>query len=514
MTGARTAGGPDVRRRAALSLALLAGGWLIFSTGAFVSSARAAVPAAVITHGPRDQRQIALTFDDNFNAARSIPVLQALEAERCKATLFVTGMYVNGNPEINQEILSGVAAGLFEVGDHSQTHPFLTELPWDRLMEEVGGGTETFAGLTGVRTAPLIRPPYGHTDATVAEAAGAKGFRYVVLWDLDTSDWTNISGDAIRNAVVANAHDGAIVLMHMSATHTFEAITGIIRDLRARGYELVTVSELMKDGRRFLDVHDATPGASAIGRMVDSGYMSGYNENYFGPGDHVTRAQFAKVAALVTGLHTPQVEAAAQPTFRDVPLLFDANGNPLAYPFDYVEEATAAGLVGGRPVAGSLEFGPDEPIARIQLAQILARMTRTLKGYERPPGDPTAPVPSDVPAYAAEDVRLVRQLGLMTGYADGSFGAWAPALRVHIAQVMTRFLDLAPIQPPTTTTTLSPTTSTTEPPITTTTSPTEPPTTTTTTSTTEPPTTTTTASPIHRPTTTVPQITTTVPTTG
>jgi hypothetical protein len=395
---------------------------------------------------------------------------------------------------------------LFEVGDHSLTHPFLTKLPWDRLMEEVGGGTETFARLTGVRTTPLLRPPYGHTDATVAEAAGAKGFRYIVLWDIDPSDWTNISGDAIRNHVVTNAHDGAIVLMHMSAAHTFEAIPGIVRDLRARGYELVTVSELLKDGRRFLDVRDATPGAPAIGRMVDKGYMSGYDENYFGPVDRVTRAQFAKVAVLVTGLHTPQVEAAASPTFSDVPLLFDPNGNALTYPFDYVEEATAAGLVGGRPVGDSLEFGPGEPITRVQLAQILARMARTLKGYPRSPSDPTAPLSSDVPAYAAEDVRLVERLGLMTGYSDGTFGAWGPALRAHVAQVMIRFVDLAPYQPPSTTTTLPPTTSTTESPTTsstesTTTSTTEPPTTTTTTETI---TVTTTTSPIHRPTTTIP----------
>ena len=512
MTAARTrtAEGRDALGRVARGLALLAGSWLILSAGAFLPVAQAAVPATVITHGPRDQRQIALTFDDNFYAARTIPVLQALESEQCKATIFVTGMYANGSPDINQEIVNGVNAGLFEVGDHSITHPFLTQLPWDRLMEEVGGGTETFTRLTGVRTVPLMRPPYGHTDATVAEAAGAKGFRYIVLWDIDTSDWTNISGDAIRTHVVTNAHDGAIVLMHMSATHTFEAIPGIIRDLRARGYELVTVSELLKGGRRFLDVNDATPGAPSIVRIVDNGYMSGYNENYFGPGDRVTRAQFAKVAVLVTGLHTSPVEAAARRTFRDVPLLFDANGNPLAYPFDYIEEATAAGLVSGRVVGDGLQFGPGEPIARIQLAQILARMARSLKGYPKAPSDPVAALPSDVPAYAAEDVGLVRQLGLMTGYSDGDFGSWAPALRVHIAQVMMRFVDLAPYQPPTTTTTLPPTTSTTESPTTSTTEPT--------TTTTDTVATTTTTSPIHRPTTTttspIQRPTTTVPTAG
>ena len=138
---------------------------------------------------------------------------------------------------------------------------------------------------------------------------------------------------------------------------------------------------------------------------------------------------------------------------------------------------------------------PREPIARVQLAQILARMARTLKGYPQSSADPSVAVPADVPDYAADDVRLVKQLGLMTGYADGSFGAWGPALRAHVAQVMTRFLDLAPYQAPTPTTT----TTTSEPPTSTTT---ESPPMSTTTSTTEPPPTTTTIAPLPAATTT------------
>lgn len=486
---ARAAQSHTVAQWAACSLACAIGAWLLLSAGTLLPAAHAAGPAAVVTHGPTDRPQIALTFDDNFLAERSLPVLRALQADNCKATVFVTGIYVNGSPDINQEIVNGVNAGLFEVGDHSLTHPFLTALSWQQLMTEVGGGTDAFTALTGIRTAPLLRPPYGHSDATVAEAAGAKGFRYVVLWDVGSEDWTNISADKIRNDIVSNAHKGAIVLLHMSATHTFEAVPGIIHDLRARGYELVTVSELLKDGHRFLDVHESTPGASSIGRMVDGGFMSGYDENYFGPANQVTRAQFAKVAVLVAGLHTAEVETADGPTFSDVPLLLDSNGNPLTYPFDYVEEATAAGLVSGRPTGDGFTFGPRKPIARVQLAQILARMARTMKGYPQSWADGTDPVPNDVPDYAADDVHLVRQLGLMTGYTNGNFGAWDPSLRAHVAQVMTRFIDLAPYHPPTptttTTTTAAPppqTTSTTAPPTTTTTS--GPPTTSTTTSTT------------------------------
>ena len=88
------------------------------------------------------------------------------------------------------------------------------------------------------------------------------------------------------------------------------------------------------------------------------------------------------MAALVGGLHTPDVENADSPSFADVLLLHDPDGNALAYPFDYVEEAAAAGLVIGSVSADDgMVFRPNEAITRVQLAQILARMARQLKGY-------------------------------------------------------------------------------------------------------------------------------------
>ena len=134
------------------------------------------------------------------------------------------------------------------------SHPDLTKLSWSRLLEEVGGGSRTFTAVTGVRTAPLMRPPYGATNATVSQAAAQNGFLYVVNWSIDTQDWTGVSADTITNRVLSNARNGAIVLMHLSAPHTYEAVPGIVQGLRARGFELVTVSRLLKGDRRFLDV--------------------------------------------------------------------------------------------------------------------------------------------------------------------------------------------------------------------------------------------------------------------
>jgi hypothetical protein len=296
----------------------------------------------------------------------------------------------------------------------------------------------------------------------VAAVGGAEGFLYEVLWDVDPRDWAGGSAQSIADHVVGHAHNGAIVVMHMSGPHTAEAVPLIASRLRAKGYELVTVSEMLKGGRLFLDVDGGTAQGAAIARMVDQGFMSGYDRNYFGPTDTITRAQVAKVATLVGGIHTPEVEGTDSPTFVDVPVKKDSNGNAIAYPFDFVQEAAAAGLVAGSiGPDGQARFNPNGTITRVQLAQILARMLRQLKGYPNaetppPPGEqpgPVEPQPAatpafgDVPSYAAADVALVVSLGLMSGTSQTAFSASTGAKRGQVATAMSRYLDL-PVQPP------------------------------------------------------------------
>lgn len=408
----------------------------------------AAAPATTVHHGPTDRPWIALTFDDNTKVDRALAVLRALQKNEVPATLFLEGSPVASTPSINTEIVKGMTRGFFEVGDHSWSHPVLTGLSQSQMAYQIGGGTDAFRAATGARTVPLFRPPYGTTNSQVAAVAGSEGFRYLVLWDVDPKDWQGGSGETIANRVISNAHNGAIVVMHLSGAHTAEAVPIIAATLRARGYEFVTVSTMLKGDRLFIDVDTGSTSGQAISRMVSGGFMSGYDGNYFGPADTITRAQVAKVAVLVGGVHTAEVEKAGSPSFADVSPRHDAQGDPVAYPFDYVEEAAALGLVQGSPAGdGTSVFKPAEPITRVQLAQILARMVRQLKGYGTdgaagPDGGAATTLYSDVPSYAAADVALVAGLGLMSGYSDQTFKPWAGAQRAHVAVTMTRYLDL------------------------------------------------------------------------
>jgi len=450
---------PVRRRLRALiltGLVLLGLGW---------PAAALAAPATVVRHGPTHKPRIALTFDDGLSPPRAAATVQVLRDYDVRATIFVMAQDVYAHPEVARQI----AAGGFEVGDHSASHVSLPTVSYGRMLQEIGAGARLFTEYTGVKTSRFFRPPYGATNSLVAQAAGERGYPYVVLWDVDPQDWRGYSAGTIASSVLSNAHSGAIILLHLSAPHTFEALPAIITGLRDRGYELVTLAGLLKGDRRFFDLNESTPGGQALLRLVDAGVMSGYNPDYIGPYDPMTRAQLAKVAVLVAGTHTAPIEHPQSPTFADVPAARDGAGQLLTYPFDFVEEAAAGGLVTGyQDGEGRWLFDPHRAITRGQAASIVARMAQQLKGY--PATLPDAPPVgfTDVPEYARGEVQLAAQLGLIRGYSSERFDFWSAAQRRHLAMIMTRFLDLPAYVPPATTTTTAPSTTTTAPSTTTT----------------------------------------------
>ncbi len=207
-------------------------------------AARVCSPLTPVYHGPRTRPEIALTFDDNDHPDRTIATLETLMHYRVPATLFVIGQAVEKYPAINHVIERGIEEGLFEVGDHSRSHPDLAQKLLPR--GEIGAGVDAFRRMSGLPTVPLFRPPYGSTDARIGAIAARKGFRHLVLWDVDPRDWEGHSAATIEERVAAEAHEGAIVLLHSNTPHTAAALPNIIEGLRASGHTLVTISTLLQ----------------------------------------------------------------------------------------------------------------------------------------------------------------------------------------------------------------------------------------------------------------------------
>ncbi len=181
-------------------------------------------------------RCIALTFDDG--PGRHTPaILDALAARGARATFFTMGPAVQAQPGVVRRMRD---LGM-DVGNHTWTHKQLNRIPAEQARGEL---TRTSAAIREVTGADPVaaRPPYGAFSASTPHA----GLPFV-LWDVDTEDWKNRDAAATTRRALAGAHRGAIVLMHDIHPSTARAVPGIVDQLKARGYSLVTVSELLGD---------------------------------------------------------------------------------------------------------------------------------------------------------------------------------------------------------------------------------------------------------------------------
>jgi peptidoglycan/xylan/chitin deacetylase (PgdA/CDA1 family) len=99
---------------------------------------------------------------------------------------------------------------------------------------------------TGENPRPLFRPPYGDYDDSVNVAAGKAGYRYNVMWTVDSLGWKGIDPDAVVDRVLDAAGNGAIVLMHVGAASTdLEALQDVIDGIREMGLELALVEDIL-----------------------------------------------------------------------------------------------------------------------------------------------------------------------------------------------------------------------------------------------------------------------------
>ncbi|WP_372349552.1 polysaccharide deacetylase family protein [Streptomyces sp. KL116D] len=170
---------------------------------------------------------VGLTFDDG--PAGSTPaLLTALRQNGLRATMFNQGQYAAANPA---QVRAQVAAGMW-VGNHSYTHPHLTQLGQAQIDSEISRTQQAIAG-GGGGTPRLFRPPYGETNATVRSVAATYGLTQII-WDVDSQDWNGASTDAIVQAA-ARLTDGQVILMHDWPANTRAAIPRIAQGLAARG---------------------------------------------------------------------------------------------------------------------------------------------------------------------------------------------------------------------------------------------------------------------------------------
>ena len=188
-----------------------------------------------------DQKKIALTFDAAWGNEDTATLLSILEKNQVHATFFLTGSWVDAYPE---DVKAITAAG-HDIGNHSQTHPEMSKLSKEQIREELMTVHEKVKELTGQNMC-FFRPPYGDYNNLVIQTATECGY-ISVQWNIDSLDWKNYGVQSIidRTAGSSELSSGSIILMHNGAKYTKDALETVILTLKAKGYEFVTLSELV-----------------------------------------------------------------------------------------------------------------------------------------------------------------------------------------------------------------------------------------------------------------------------
>lgn len=208
-----------------------------------------------------EQRQIALTFDAAWTADDVEELIAVLARYDARATVFAVGEWARKYPDAVRTLS---AAG-HELGNHSDAHKHLSALDPAAFRADVAACNETLTALTG-RPVTLYRGPYGEYDNACVAAVSDMGMTYV-QWDCDSRDWMpEFTVDDILASALKNVGPGSILLLHIGAQHTAEALPLLLEQLKGEGYAFVTVSELLLKGKTYIDhqgcQRPADPGKS------------------------------------------------------------------------------------------------------------------------------------------------------------------------------------------------------------------------------------------------------------
>ncbi|MGE5289573.1 MAG: polysaccharide deacetylase family protein [Micromonosporaceae bacterium] len=202
------------------------------------------------TYIPTSRHVVALTFDAGANDDAVASILATLKRTHVPATFFLTGNFATQFPASAQRI----AAAGYRIGNHTTTHPRLTQLSASAVRREILGAAQQITTVTGANPAPLLRFPYGDADARTIAIANQAGY-VPVRWTVDTLGWEGTAGHITTSVVVSRVltalRPGEIVLMHVGSnpddhsTLDASALPGVISALRGRGYTFVTLDALV-----------------------------------------------------------------------------------------------------------------------------------------------------------------------------------------------------------------------------------------------------------------------------
>lgn len=198
-------------------------------------------PETILSAKPK-RKLVAITIDDGV--PYNPKLFDYLVANNVRVTTFVLGSFASDRPDLIKKMHE---VG-FEIANHSWDHPFLTKLSDSDVKSQLRRTQAAVSKITG-NQAPYLRPPYGDTDKRVKGIAADLGYK-IVLWNRSFADTSkSATADQLYRNVMNGLAPGDIILCHWGSEDTYLAMQRIIPEMRRRGFEPVTLSEMLADGR-------------------------------------------------------------------------------------------------------------------------------------------------------------------------------------------------------------------------------------------------------------------------
>lgn len=198
------------------------------------------IPSRLLLHkGRRDEKRVALTFDDGPIPQRTEAILEILKKENVKATFFVVGKSAEANPKLIQRIFEEG----HQIGNHSYSHLRLDRYGYRTIGEEVEKTQKIIERITG-RPPEVLRSPFGQTTLSILWYGFVHRLR-LVSWSFDTGDSIEDSVDKVLDRIQFRPiRPGEIILCHDDSQFILEILPKIIAAVRGKGLAFLTIDEL------------------------------------------------------------------------------------------------------------------------------------------------------------------------------------------------------------------------------------------------------------------------------
>lgn len=249
----------QIKRGAAIAAAAAATAAVIITAAVTSVGTKAQQRQLPIYRVERNDNKVAVTFDVAWENSNTDELIDILDEYGAKATFFITGDWCD---RCADDVKKFADAG-HEIENHSDKHPHVEGINVNDLINDTRECSRKIEMITG-REPTYYRAPYGEYDDSLLTTLDGMGLK-TIQWDVDSVDWNKPTAEQITKKVLENTKSGSILLFHNDLQNTTDALPNILKGLKEKGFEFVTIDELVLHDNYTIDANgEQQPTAQSL----------------------------------------------------------------------------------------------------------------------------------------------------------------------------------------------------------------------------------------------------------